>query len=149
MGLLFHPFHLMFLGLFGVLFLIPAILYLLTLQNALNKCAPVSRAMEPGMVWLMLIPFVNMVWHFFVVMNIARSLAAEYARRGIPSPEAEPGQTIGLAMCICACCGIIPILGILAGLACFVLWIMYWMKIAEYSKVLDMPQIPVAMPPHA
>lgn len=144
---LFHPFHLMILGFVGALFLIPAILYLLTLQNALNKCAPPSRAMEPGMVWLMLIPFVNIIWHFFVVMNVAKSLASEYARRGIPSPEPEPGQTIGLAMCICVCCGIIPILGILASLAGLVLWVMYWVKIAEYSKVLDMPQIPVSAPP--
>ena len=144
-----HPWHWMFLGFFSVLFLIPAILYLLTLQNALSKCAPVSRAMQPGLVWLLLVPFFNMIWNFFVVMNIAKSLANEYARRGIPSPEPAPGQAIGLAMSICLCCGIIPILGILASLAGLVLWVVYWVKIAEYSRVLDMPPIPVSMPPTA
>jgi hypothetical protein len=142
MGDLLQPWHLMVLFfVFSVFFLIPAIFYLLTLQNALNKCAPTSRAMEPGMVWLLLIPLFNLVWSFIVVMNIAKSLANEYARRGLPCPEPAPGQSIGLAMSICACCCIIPILGMLAGLANLVLWVVYWAKIAEYSRILDVPQI--------
>ena len=39
--------------------LIPLIFYLLTLQKALNSCAPENRAMQPAMVWLMLIPAVE------------------------------------------------------------------------------------------
>jgi hypothetical protein len=142
MGDLLQPWHiLVLLFVFSVFFLIPAIFYMLTLQNTLNKCAPASRAMDPGMVWLLLIPVFNLIWNFFVVMNIAKSLASEYARRGIPSPEPMPGQSIGLAMSICACCCIIPVLGFLAGLANLVLWVLYWVKIAEYSRILDVPQI--------
>ncbi|MFZ0339032.1 MAG: hypothetical protein WAL45_13430 [Terracidiphilus sp.] len=148
MGDLLQPWHLIvLLFVFSIFFLIPAIFYMLTLQNVLNKCAPVSRAMDPGMVWLLLIPLFNLVWNFIVVMNIAKSLANEYVRRGIPSPEPLPGQSIGLAMSICACCCIIPVLGLLAGLANLVLWVVYWVKIAEYSRILDVPQIPYPMPP--
>jgi len=147
MGDTFQPAHLMVLFFIVAIFLVPVIFYLLTLQGVLNKCAPTSRTMEPGMVWLLLVPFFNLIWNFFVVMNIAKSLGNEYARRRIPSPEPAPGQPIGLAMCICACCGIIPFLGILAGLANLVLWIIYWVKIAEYSRSLDMPHI--AIPPPA
>jgi hypothetical protein len=148
MGDLIQPWHiLVLLFVFSVFFLIPAIFYLLTLQNALNKCAPASRAMDPGMVWLLLIPVFNLIWNFFVVMNIAKSLASEYARRGIPSPEPLPGQPIGLAMSICACCCIIPVLGMLAGLANLVLWVVYWVKIAEYSRILDLPPIVFPAPP--
>lgn len=147
MGDLLQPWHLMILGVIGAFFLIPVIFYLLTLQNALNKCTPASRAMEPTMVWLSLIPFFSLIWNFFVVLWVAKSLGNEYARRGIPSPEPTPGQTIGLAMCICACCGIIPILGILAGLASLALWIVYWVKIAEYSRNLDVPRFAVPTPP--
>ncbi|MGD0859520.1 MAG: hypothetical protein ABR912_09395 [Terracidiphilus sp.] len=145
---LLQPWHILVLFfVFGVFFLVPAIFYLLTLQNVLNKCAPTSRAMEPGMVWLLLVPLFNLVWNFFVVMSIAKSVSNEYARRGQPSPEPAPGQPLGLAMSICACCCIIPFLSIFAGLANLVLWIVYWVKIAEYSRNLDLPQIAVPVPP--
>jgi hypothetical protein len=120
--------------------LIPAIFYLLTLQKALNRCSPESRAMQPGMVWLMLIPLFNLVWHFFVVLNIAKSLEAEFRKRGIAS-EPNPGKTIGLVMCILACCGIIPILGILCSLGGLVCWIIYWIKIAGFSSKLAAPAV--------
>jgi hypothetical protein len=138
MGDLLQPWHLMVLSLvFGFFFLIPACFYLLTLQRTLNKCAPTSRTLEPGMVWLCIVPLVNLVSNFFVVFGMAKSLRNEFNRRGVVIAEATPGQSIGLAMCICACCSIIPILGLLAALAGLVLWIMYWTKIAEYSRTLD------------
>ena len=126
-----------------VILLLPAIFYLLTLQKALNRCSPENRAMQPGMVWLMFIPLFNIVWHFFVVLNIAKSLGAEFAKRGI-AEEPDPGKTIGIVMCILACCGIIPILGILCSLGALVCWIMYWVKIAGFSAKLAAPAAPVA-----
>ena len=115
--------------------LIPAIFYALTLQKALNRCSPENRAMAPGMVWLLFIPLFNLVWHFFVVLNLAKSLGAEFQKRGI-AEEPQPGKTIGLVMCILACCGWIPILGILTGLGTLVCWIVYWVKIAGFSGKL-------------
>jgi len=133
---------LMLIG-FAVL-LVPAIFYLLTLQKALNRCSPENRAMNPPMVWLMLIPLFNIVWHFLVVLNLAKSLGAEFQKRGM-SEDPKPGQTIGLVMCILACCGIIPILGVLCSLVAFVCWILYWLKIAGYSgKLAALPAAPVA-----
>ena len=118
--------------------LVPAIFYLLTLQKALNRCAPENRAMAPGMVWLMLIPLFNIVWHFFVVINIAKSLGAEFQKRGV-SEEAEPGKKLGLIMCILACCGIIPLLGMLCSLGALVCVILYWVKSAGFSAKLASP----------
>jgi hypothetical protein len=116
--------------------LIPAIFYILTLQKALNKCAPENRAMQPAMVWLLLVPLVNIVWSFFVVLNLAKSLGAEFQKRGI-AEEPEPGKKLGLIMCVLVCCGIIPLLGMLCSLGGLVCWIMYWLKIAGFSKKLD------------
>ncbi|HTW78446.1 MAG TPA: hypothetical protein VME23_02765 [Terracidiphilus sp.] len=145
--MLFHPVHLMLFFLAGILLLIPAIFYLLTLQNALSKCAPPSRTMEPAMVWLLLIPLFGLIWSFIVVMALAKSIGNEYRRRGIPCPDPLPGQNIGMAMCICGCCGIIPIIDLLAGPAAFVLWIVYWVKIAEFSRLLDLPSAVMPAPP--
>jgi hypothetical protein len=118
--------------------LIPAIFYILTLQKALNRCSPENRAMAPGMVWLMLVPLLNIVWHFFVVINVAKSLGAEFQKRGI-AEEPEPGKKIGLIMCILACCGIIPLLGIPCSLGALVCWIIYWVKIAGFSGKIAAP----------
>ena len=113
--------------------LIPLIFYILSLQKALNRCAPENRAMEPGMIWLLLVPLVNLVWHFFVVGNMAKSLAAEFQKRGI-AEEPEPGKKLGTIMCILMCCGIIPLLGPLCSLGGLICWIMYWLKVVEFSK---------------
>ena len=121
-----------------VVMLIPLIFYLITLQKALSRCAPQSRAMEPGLVWLQLIPIFNMVWQFFVVINVATSLHNEFVRRGIPQ-EQSPGQGIGMAMCILSVCSIIPLLGIPCALASFILWIIYWSKIAGFSGMIALP----------
>ena len=116
--------------------LVVAVFYILTLQKALNKCAPENRAMQPGMIWLLLVPLLNIVWHFLVVINMAKSLGAEFQKRGI-AEEPEPGKKLGLIMCILACCFWIPLLNILTGLGTLICFIMYWLKIAGFSKKLD------------
>jgi hypothetical protein len=118
--------------------LLPAIFYILTIQKALNRCAPENRAMAPGMAWLLLVPLVNIVWQFFVVINVAKSLGSEFQKRGI-AEEPEPGKKLGLIMCILACCGFIPLLGILCSLGALVCWILYWIKIAGFSSKLAEP----------
>jgi len=53
-----------------------------------------------------------------------------------------PGQSIGIAMCVCGACGIIPLLGFFGAFAYLVLWIIYWAKIAEFSRILDQVPMP-------
>ena len=119
--------------------LVIGVFYLLTLMRTLQKCAPQSRTMEPGMVWLLLIPFFNWIWSFFVVTALSNSLANEFRVRGMVNAPREPGKQLGMWMSICWVCGIVPFLGVLASLAGLVLWIMYWVKIAEFSRMLDVP----------
>ena len=127
------------IALIGIaIMLIPAIFYCLTLQKALTRVAPENRAMAPGMVWLLFIPLFNIVWNFMVVLNMAKSLGAEFKQRNIPS-EPEPGKGLGLAMCILACCGIIPVVNWFSGIATLVCWIMYWVKISAFSSKLAAP----------
>jgi hypothetical protein len=130
-------------GLIGlVITLVVTIFFILTLQKALNRCSPENRAMPAGQMWLLLIPIFNLVWNFFVVLNMAKSLGAEFTKRGIAA-EPEPGKTLGLAYAIVAAASIviswIPCVGSLAGIAIIVLWIMYWVKIHGYSNQLAAP----------
>jgi hypothetical protein len=140
MGDLLAPWHLIVLAALLAIILIPVVMFLLTVQRVLNKCAPAARTMEPGLVWLFLVPFLGLIWSFFLVMGVAKSLANEFRNRGISTSDPLPGQSIGIAMSVCNCCCFIPLLGALASLAGLVLWIVYWVKIAEFSRMLDGPQ---------
>lgn len=125
-----------------IIHLIITIFFILTLQKALSRCSIENRAMEPGLTWLLLIPFFNAVWIFFVVINLAKSLDAEFKKRGLAC-EPEPGKTLGLAYAILQACSFIPYAGCLTGLPNLICWIMYWVKIAGYSKQLESPYQPV------
>jgi len=113
------------------------IVYIAYLSGVLKKCSPQSRTMQPGMVWLLLIPLVNVVWNFMVVNALADSLGNEFRLRNISTTDPKPGKSIGIAMAICAACEMIPIVNLLAILPHLILWIVYWVKIAGFSQQLD------------
>ncbi len=111
------------------------IFYILTMQKALTLAGERHRKMEPGMVWLMLIPLFNLVWHFFVVKNVSESIKSWAAENGTNVDDA--GYTIGLIACIANCCFIIPFINFLASpvaLVCFIIW---WVKVAGFNKLMS------------
>jgi hypothetical protein len=134
-------------GVIVVSVLVLYIFYILTLSRALSKCSASSRTMEPGMVWLLLVPIVNLVWDFRVVIGLAKSLGNEFRLRNIPNDDPQPGMLLGITMCTFGACETIRFLGAFLGVLAFaahlVLLILYWAKIAEFSRRLDQVQ---AMP---
>lgn len=131
------------MGFLFLALLIPKIFYLISLQKALNQCQPHNRLMQPGLVWLMLIPFLDLIWHFFIVVNMAGSLEKEFNERGIVS-EPEPGKAVGFAMCICNACSLIPYVNSVSWMAALICWIVYWVKIAECSRILQFQPLETA-----
>jgi hypothetical protein len=136
----------------GLAILVTYIFYLLTLSRALAKVSPRHRLMEPGMVWINLIPCVNIVWAFFVAIRVPDSLKAEFQARG-RDDGSDYGKTIAVTNCILHVVGqflgngvgrvedMQIIAGMLSGIlliAQLALGIIFWMKIANYSKMLDM-----------
>ena len=134
-GLLAGGVMMMALVLIGIM-LLPMIFFCLTLSKALGKCAPQNREMAPGMVWLLFVPLLNIVWQFIVVIKMAGSLAKEFQARNLALDNPAPGKTIGLVMCIAGLCSVIPLVNFVAGPVAFICWIIYWVKIAGYSKQL-------------
>lgn len=76
------------------------IFFLLTLHRLLNKCRKRNRTMEPGLVWLNLIPCFQFVWQFITVVRIDETLREEFRERGIGRRNDSYGKSIGLASCI-------------------------------------------------
>jgi hypothetical protein len=143
-----------FLGLFCtllVVWLVVDIFYLLTLQKALNRVSPRNRLMEPGQVWLMFVPCLNIVWGFLIAIRIPDSLKNEFQARG-RDDGSDYGKTIGLTYCILSLVGgflgngvskipdmeaVGSIISVIVLVINFALLIVFWVKISNYSKMLE------------
>lgn len=122
-----------------VVALIPLIFYLLTLQNTFKAISVENRKMQPGEVWLTLIPVFGYIWQFFIVSKLADSLGAELKSKGIENNEERPGYTVGLVYCILMAIAsplvvFIGFAGSILSIAGVVFWIVYWVKIDGYRK---------------
>lgn len=133
-----------FYGVVVVASIVAAVFFLLSLQRALRLCAPQNRLMEPGSVWLCFIPLFNFVWIFFVVSRVANSLRREFEFR--EAPQDDYGRGIGLAYCVLTVTSIIPIVGLLTGLAGMVCWIVFWVRISSLARILEFGAMPEETP---
>jgi hypothetical protein len=124
------------IGVFLVVAFVIAIFFLLTLSKALSRCHHRNRTMEPGMVWLNLIPLFNLVWQFITVNRVAESLSNEFYDRGWDRKGEDYGRSVGTTYCIMNLLGWIPYCGALFGIVGLVCFIIYWVKIANYSSQL-------------
>lgn len=116
---------------YGVLFVVAIvinILFLLALSKCLAQCSPRNRTMEPGQVWLNLIPLFGIVWMFITIIRISESLQNEYHARRLRPDDPEFGKMTGILYMVLSLIGCGPI-----GLIFF---IMYWVKIAKFKNEL-------------
>jgi heme/copper-type cytochrome/quinol oxidase subunit 2 len=141
-------------GLVLVFALIIAFFFLRTLSRALEHCHPDTRTMNPGQVWLNFIPCFNVVWQFVTVIRVGDSLKLEFADRRMDE-GGDYGKTLGLAWLILSMVGgvvqnlpevIAPNdqnvaligmgLGGVMSITQLVLFVLYWVRIAGYSRQL-------------
>jgi len=94
-----------------------------------------ARKMEPGQVWLLLIPLFNLYWVFPVFLGLSESYQAAFAARGRTDLGAC-GRHLALWFCICFASSVIPCLQYATGLAALVLLILYIIRISDYKKQL-------------
>jgi hypothetical protein len=138
-----------------------AVLFLLTQQNTLKAVRRENRLMQPGLVWLQLIPVVGQIWQFIVVLRIAKSIRKEikfvqgdslFGSSDLNVAEKLTHRAtlaIGISYCTLTLVGalfnlfmtagqespLIPIVGLifLTGIVC---WIIYWVRLAQSRKIL-------------
>ena len=127
---------LVFVGVVLLVWLVVAICFLISLSKALARCHPRNRTMEPGMVWLNLIPLFNLVWQFITVNRVAESLDNEFYDRGWDQRGEDYGRSIGTTSCVLNLLGCIPYCGMLFGIGALVCFIIYWVRIAGFSSQL-------------
>ena len=72
-----------FIIVFALICFAIGILLLWLIYSAAKAASPQHQTMEPAMVWLLLIPFWNVYWHFKALPAVARSLSATLRDKGI------------------------------------------------------------------
>jgi len=135
----------MFFGFLGGLFaliifgglLAVYVLYLVALRAALREVHPVNRKMPPGQVFLLLIPFVNLVYAFVLVGQLSDSLIAELRARGLPMTADRPTYRVGIAMSVLQVAPIVPVVGTLAILGYIICWILHWTQVNAVRRQLQ------------
>ena len=110
-------------------------LNLLTFHRALLQVQPSNQLIAPNNVWLMFIPLFSSIYAFILYPKLSDSIRNEYQARGLKG-DGDFGKNMGIAMAVLGLCGWIPVLGGLASLTNFVLFIIFWVKIGNYRTVL-------------
>jgi uncharacterized membrane protein len=103
------------------------------LYKIFNRVPVQYRVMEPGLVWLLIIPCFNLVWNFFVFIRLSRSLKRYFNSVGNQA-VGDCGEGLGLGYSICEVARLIPCVGILVWIAAVVLVILYLIKVNQLSE---------------
>jgi hypothetical protein len=110
----------------GVVGLALLIWMLVTWSSCLNRIRPRNRKMEPGQVWLNLIPCFNLVWLILTILKVSDSLRNEYEDRGLRGDD-DFGRTMGIVYYITL---------LVCGPIGWIFLLIYRGKIAAYTRKL-------------
>jgi len=106
----------------AIMIVICALLY-----NAQKAIPPEHRKIEPGLIWLLLIPLFNLIWNFQVFLKVPDSYKSHFDSRG-RADVGDCGRGIGLWYSIAAACSIVPCVNYIAAPASLVLLIIFLVK---------------------
>ena len=93
------------------------------LYDAERKLPEAYREISPGLIFLLLVPLLNMVWIFFVVIKVSQSFQKFFAAQQ-RTDVGDCGYGIGLGWAITAVCSLLPMIGIISALASLVLMVL-------------------------
>lgn len=102
-------------------------------SGCLQQIPADHRRMEPGQVWLLLIPCFGLIWNFQVFRRVPESFESYFASVG-RTGFGDCGRNIGMWYSICGACSMIPILNYAAAPAALVLLIMNLVKLNQLKQ---------------
>jgi hypothetical protein len=91
------------------------------------------RLMQPGMVWLLMIPCFPLVWNFFVYPRLSKSYKAYFDAQGV-TDVGDCSEQLAVAYAICVACTLLPGVGAAGVIASLVLLIIYLVKVSELKN---------------
>jgi phosphatidylglycerophosphate synthase len=120
-----------------VVVLIVILSFLAEVARLLRRVEPNNRRMEPGQVWLNLIPVFNVIWVTVTIERVAESLRAEFTARGLHGPDEKYGRKTGLTVLalLVSAVPLYPVAIVTYPLA-FGYWMAYWKHLNRYAARL-------------
>lgn len=113
-----------------------SVLYVKNLMDLMRQVDPKNRQVQPGFVWMLFIPFYGaFIFPFSLYPKITESLRREFEDRNSPQPG-DYGKSLGLTLPFIMMGFVIPFINFLALIAFAVIGIMFWVKMAQYKKML-------------
>jgi hypothetical protein len=103
-----------------------------------RQLPPANRKLAPASVFFLLIPLVNIVWLFFVVMKLSQGYQEYFAANPRPG-VGDCGYGVGLGWAVAAVCVIVPVAHFFAGLAALILMILYLVKMSQLRALVVPP----------
>lgn len=126
------------------LFILGVAFYCRSLQKCLSLIKPVCQTMNPKMVWLMFVPFYNIVEDFFIIYNVTRSLEQEAQSNERLKELSSFGKVSGFGWCIAQVISLFPsMLGEIASLIALVFWVAHWRSISKTNYLLSIAVLDV------
>ncbi len=110
-----------------------SIVIILIVQSFYKRIPAEHRKMEPGMVWLLLIPCFGTVWNFFVFLKLSDSFKSYFDSQGI-TDVGDCVRTLSLVYCIATVLCVIPCLNYIAAPAALVLLIVTLVKFNDLKN---------------
>jgi hypothetical protein len=116
--------------------------FLAAADRAIKRVEPENRRIDPGMIWLNLIPLFNLLWMVVTIERLGESIRNEFISRGRHKNSESYGKTSGLAFMILFGIGLPFALGetpcvLLFWFFAFIYWIVYWVQISGYARRLQ------------
>jgi hypothetical protein len=108
------------------------------LYLAAARLPEANRKLAPAAVFLLLVPVVNMVWLFIVVMKLSEGYQQYFAAQQ-RTDVGDCGYRLGLGWAIAGLCVIVPIAHVFAGLAALILMILYLVKMSQLKAMVAPP----------
>lgn len=158
---LHNPDNSSFFSVFAILlFIVPAVFFILTQHNTLRAIRRENRLMRPGLVWLQFIPFFGQVWQFIVVSRISGSAVRErltfmddtvlgVSNAATAAIGTNPTLVMGMIYCTLEVINILFLFTTLTSatqaiqsavaLAQTVCWIIYWVQLSRLKIQLTHP----------
>ncbi len=105
------------------------------LSSAFKRVPPPFRKLEPGLVWLLLIPCFSLIWNFFVFPRFSQSYRGYFDASG-RTDVGDCGAAVGLAYCVTCVCSLVPYLGCVTGIASLILLILFLIKANDLKNMI-------------
>ena len=130
---LLRPAHFIIFFYFFLFGLAVNILVVFLLYSDFERIPRNFRKLEPGLVWLLLIPCFNVVWNFFVIPRLTESFKAYFDSIGDTS-VGDCGRVLGFGYAISTASSAIPFVSCLTGIVSLVLMILFLVKANELKN---------------